>query len=479
LSWDAGLVPVASLGDFVWLDANANGVQDGGEPGIENVTVELRDCAGNVLASTTTAANGSYLFSGLTPGDYKVRFTKPPGYAFSPADQGANDAADSDANPVTGETVCTTLAPGETDLTWDAGLYVPASLGDFVWHDLNANGIQDAGEPGVEGVKVELLDCAGNVLAVTSTDPDGLYRFSGLVPGVYNVRFVPHPVFGISPMDQGSDDAKDSDANPTTGETACTTLESGENDLTWDAGLYQSASIGDFVWHDLNGNGIQDAGEPGVPNVTVNLLDCAGNVLATTTTDANGLYLFSGLVPGRYNVQVVAPTGTTFSPQDQGGDDLKDSDADATGMMVCTVLTSGENDLSWDAGLIEPREAPGTGTPGYWVNHPEAWPVDSITVGGIVYTKAQAIAMMKAPVAGDKRLTMFPALVCAMLNVMIGNDDSCIADTIDAANGWWATYSGKPVKASSYAWQGGGGNALYTLLDAYNNGLLPCAQHRD
>ena len=70
-----------------------------------------------------------------------------------------------------------------------------------------------------------------------------------------------------------------------------TTLSANENDLSWDAGLYQKASIGDKVWADCNNNGLQDAGEAGVPGITVKLLDASGNVVATTLTDINGNHL--------------------------------------------------------------------------------------------------------------------------------------------------------------------------------------------
>jgi hypothetical protein len=147
--------PVAALGDFVWHDLNADGVQDKGEPGIAKVAVELRDAAGTtVLATTATDANGKYLFSGLTPGTYSVRFDQPAGFVPTAKDQGGNDDLDSDADTVTGKTGTYTLAPGETNLSVDAGFYKLAALGDFVWHDLNADGDQDAGEPGISGVTV-------------------------------------------------------------------------------------------------------------------------------------------------------------------------------------------------------------------------------------------------------------------------------------------------------------------------------------
>ncbi|MCK4774136.1 MAG: hypothetical protein KAT30_05100, partial [Candidatus Krumholzibacteria bacterium] len=135
------------------------------------------------------------------------------------------------------------------------------------------------------------------------------------------------------------------------------------------------AALGDYVWHDLNMDGIQDAGEPGIERVTVNLYDCADNFLATMPTDANGLYLFSDLTPGDYYVEFILPGGYVFSPQDQGSDDAVDSDADmVTGKTVCTTLDAGETDLTWDAGMYdEPTDGQGC-TPGYWKNHEEDWP---------------------------------------------------------------------------------------------------------
>jgi len=123
-------------------------------------------------------------------------------------------------------------------------------------------------------------------------------------------------------------------------------------------------------------------------------------------------------------------------------------------------------------------ECPGTGTPGYWMNHPEAWPVNQITIGGTTYTRYVAIVWMKMPVKGNKTLTMFPALVSAKLNVLAGNDDSCIKDTIAEADAWMAQHpvGGSKVKGNSTAWKEG--EPLYFDLDDYNNGLL-CAPHRD
>ncbi|NRB53755.1 MAG: DUF11 domain-containing protein, partial [Saprospiraceae bacterium] len=274
---------------------------------------------------------------------------------YSPLNVGGDDSSDSDADPaMDGMTETTTLESGDNDDTLDAGIYEPASLGDYVWEDLNANGIQDDGDTGVEGVTVNLKDEAGEVIQTTTTDADGAYEFTDLDPGTYSVQFELPSGFTFSPIDQGGDDATDSDANPTMdGMTATTTLESGDNDPTLDAGIYQTTSLGDYVWNDLNFNGIQDDGDTGVGGVTVNLKDESGNVIETTTTADDGSYSFDDLIPGTYSVQFVLPEGFVFSPVNAGDDDSIDSDADPAmdGMTATTTLESGDSDPTLDAGI--------------------------------------------------------------------------------------------------------------------------------
>ncbi|MFN7715049.1 MAG: SdrD B-like domain-containing protein, partial [Pseudanabaenaceae cyanobacterium] len=175
---DAGLYQLASIGDRVWLDSNANGIQDGGESGLAGITVNLLDGNGNTVTTATTDANGNYGFSGLNPGQYQVQFVAPTGYVFSNPDAGA-DGVDSDANIATGITQTVTLTSGENNLTLDAGLYQLASIGDRVWLDSNANGIQDGGESGLAGITVNLLDGNGNTVTTATTDANGNYGFSG------------------------------------------------------------------------------------------------------------------------------------------------------------------------------------------------------------------------------------------------------------------------------------------------------------
>ncbi|MCO6417883.1 hypothetical protein JYK14_17185, partial [Siccirubricoccus sp. KC 17139] len=299
-------------------------------------------------------ADGSYGFTGQTPGTYSVHFVTPAGYEASPANQGGDDAADSDA--VGGTTQQVTLSSGEYNGTLDAGFYKPApvsqpvSLGDFVFEDENANGVQDAGEAGIAGVTVELLGAAGTVVAATTTAADGSYLFSNQAPATYRVKFATPDGYVATAANQGANDAKDSDA--VNGVTQQVTLASGQSDTTLDAGFYKLASLGDKVWFDSNKNGIQDSGEVGFGKVTVLLLNAAGTVIETTVTDGNGNYGFTELVPGTYSVKFLAPTGYGFTGANKGADDSRDSDA-VSGVTQQVTLTSGQSNTTLDAGLIQ------------------------------------------------------------------------------------------------------------------------------
>jgi uncharacterized repeat protein (TIGR01451 family) len=347
----------AALGDKAWVDSNGNGIQDGGETGLNGVTVNLRKASDNSLVGTaTTAGGGLYSFSGLAPDTYYVEFVAPGGYSFTGADQGGDDAADSDANATTGKTGTYTLSAGETISTVDAGLYQPVTLGDFVWSDHNGDGMQGGPEDhGLNDITVELWNStATTLLQTTVTNASGLYSFTA-PPGTYRVKFIqPSPTVLFTTADAGGDDALDSDANATTGLTGTYTLTSGQSNDTIDAAFYEVGTIGDFVWVDSNANGIQDTGETGLSGVTVQLLDSTGNsVLQTSATDANGLYNFT-VTPGTYRVRFLLPGGYQFSLADQGGDDTQDSDADiGTGMTSTVAVSTNGHVTTLDAGIYE------------------------------------------------------------------------------------------------------------------------------
>ena len=262
------------------------------------MTVYLLDDLGNRIVdgggadvSTVTDAFGRYRFADLPPGAYAVEFdlaTIPAGWVVTvqDVDGNVNDDLDSDADGATGITAPTAfLLSGERDLDLDMGLVLPVVVGDFVWDDLNGDGLQDVGEPGIEDVGVTLfrVDPAGGAPVDTGTavtTATGQYLFPDLPPGDYFVVFDVDslPAGYVATFQDAGDDALDSDGDPVTGETASTGfLFSQDSDLTLDLGAFVPVSVGDFVWEDLDGDGLQGVGEPGVPGMTVYLLDDMGN----------------------------------------------------------------------------------------------------------------------------------------------------------------------------------------------------------
>lgn len=242
-----------------------------------------------------------------------------------------------------------------------------AMLGDRVWFDTNANGVQDTGESGAAGLTVSLKGAGADgvfgtaddvLLKTTTTNATGNYLFDHLVAGQYQVQFTTGTGNTFTGKDLGGNDATDSDANVTTGFSQVVTLAANEVNLTVDAGLIApNASLGDRVWFDTNGNGVQDTAEAGAAGVTVRLLNASGQVIATQTTDASGNYLFTGLSAGQYAVQVVSPNGYKFTTANAGTNDATDSDFvwDGTGTSTGTsgfvTLAAGETNRTVDAGI--------------------------------------------------------------------------------------------------------------------------------
>ena len=237
----------------------------------------------------------------------------------------------------------------------------PAKLGDLIFEDLNGNGIQNIGEPGIPNVNITLTGNTANSAAITRstiTDQDGKYHFDGLPPGTYQIT-VPSPNgFLITAQNQGGVEKSDSDIDPDNGMSDAVTLGAGEFYPDLDAGFLLLTRVGNYAWKDCNKNGIQDGGEEGlgfVP-VTLNGIDGLGNpVSKSASTDANGFYEFVNLKPGDYTITFDFPTtpiGLAYTSKDQGDDEV-DSDVDANGTTASIHLKSGDNFQHIDAGFID------------------------------------------------------------------------------------------------------------------------------
>ncbi len=205
----------------------------------------------------------------------------------------------------------------------------PGSIGDQVWEDLNGNNLKDIGENGVNGITVNLVNQAGNAVTDINNQPivaqttqtvgavQGFYRFNNLRPGQYRVNFSNIPAnMRLVEKTGNLIDPNNSDVNLNDGgqgvfATDQFTLSAGQNIDYVDAGLRKKSGIlGNKVWEDLNGNNLQDAGEPGIDGVIVSLTDQNGqpvrdvdgviipNQTTATVNGELGIYNFSKLPDG-------------------------------------------------------------------------------------------------------------------------------------------------------------------------------------
>ncbi len=326
LGQDFGYTPQgsASIGDTVYFDANGDTVQGATELGLSAITVELyADLNGDgtyvLVATTVTNGSGNYSFTGLPDGDYRV-------VVDSNDTDLPDDGVGNLAVPVSSDTVDVTLAGGVSIDTVDVGYATLGSIGDTVFADANGNGSQDWNESGWADITVELWEDTTNdgnydtLVATTTTTLDGTYSFSSLPPGTYQAR-----VDTTDPDLGGAAQTADPDRD---GETCldetfitlaavpCDSADSGiiinygTNYLGADFGYQPTGVVGDYLWFDFDGDGVQDIGEAGLADVTVTIFD--GVDTFVTTTDPDGFYSFSGLADGAWTVSVTVPAGMTF-----------------------------------------------------------------------------------------------------------------------------------------------------------------------
>ena len=341
---------LALVAGYVWLDQNANGLQDQSETGVAGVAVNLL-ANGSIVQTTTTDQGGDYMFwlSDTSP-TYQVQVI--PTGAYTPTIEYAGDPTiDSDIN-ASGFSDPFTVPAGSSAIV-DAGLIGnPAQVVGQVWLDSNRDGLQETGENGMPNITVDLVDNRLGQMASTTTDANGNFTFSGVAAGATYQIHVEIPSGYLATIEYAGSPSDDSniDAN---GDSDWFTPDFGQTIDSVNAGLtpVQPATVQGDVWADANGNGIQDTGESGVPNVTAELLDANSNVVGTTATGANGNYSFNNLTAGQqYSLQFVAPNGAYFT-QPYMDSSTDDSSVDSTGRSQPFQLTSGQV-LTVSAGVV-------------------------------------------------------------------------------------------------------------------------------
>jgi hypothetical protein len=371
-SWDVGMYVPVSIGNRVWNDLNGDGIQGGDEPGIENIVVSLNDQDGSEIATTETDSTGHYLFEGISPGNYSVAFQLPEEFLFTipakttadivdPADGSyAYDDVTSDVDRDTGSTPVTMVLSGTSNLSLDAGMFIPVSINGTTWHDMNADGFLDEDEPVLDGATIILYDVDGDIASGTSAvvvDESGVWNVDGLPPGTYSALIEPPSgEWSLSPIPENEGNGTSTNFDPADSKTTPVYLQSGDSGWGhFDAGFYLPASVGDRVWFDEEPNGIQDFGEPPMDGpISVKLYDSLGYLQGETETSAGGFYQFTNLRPGTYVVEFALPSEDfNFAILKAGDDDSLDSDADPKTGRAQVTLVSGEINDNIDAGIMD------------------------------------------------------------------------------------------------------------------------------
>jgi hypothetical protein len=308
-SLDVGFSRGAVSG-FVWRDLDQNGLRDPGEPFINGVTVELRDSSDNLIGTPQTTRSilndpasraGFFEFTSVPlTATYRVRipnaeFNNPTDLLFghaTPLNQTATPPAIGDQGLVNGTTDgplvigtgdflqtpdFTLNATNRRNETSNFGLYA-GTVGDFVWHDVNRNGIVDPLETTL-GLANALVfvdldsDCLIDTGEITTTtDINGLYLFDSLPLGATYRIVLDASNFAPGGALEGLGYTTGAPCGSTEGVVITTpTLTATDPDyFDADFGIVR-AEIGNFVWEDDNGDGIFDLSESGVPSVTVQL----------------------------------------------------------------------------------------------------------------------------------------------------------------------------------------------------------------
>lgn len=294
-----GGLRLVSITGIAFADHNANGVQDETESPLAGVTLTLQPSRGDLsAASVTTQADGVFAIAGLHPDAYTLTVEQPEGYVTSRAEKLALTAG------LNVQTIALNIGMGDVRNDLSLGGVRPASIRGKAWLDENFDGLYTEGETAPADATVEIIDqLDGTTAAVATIQADGSFAAENLLPGSYTLHHGPA-------IEGKTGDSTFIYENGMMVMQDVTLAEGTErNDLL--LGVVCHTSIGGKAWADMG-----ETVAP-VPGAEVFLRDGEGTVLAKTVTDESGAYIFDGLMPGQFSLQVFLPEGrVAVEPED-------------------------------------------------------------------------------------------------------------------------------------------------------------------
>jgi hypothetical protein len=285
----------ASILATVFDDINTNGVQDGNEQGIANITVDLLK-SGQLQQQKITLNDGSLNFNQLSAGDYQLLVTDD------------NSLLGSATLTTNNQPYDVTLSAGQQDVAAFGYQNSTASISGLIWHDANANGQQDSNESGLLNITAELRDDTQQIVASVTTNDNGIYNINQLSAGQYQL-LVPEQT-SIAGWQL------------TTAENPVAINLSNAENVNQNIGFRSlNSSVSGHVFNDENGNGIHENNEGPMPDIEMQLFQQNSNrignatLITSVSTDPQGDYSIAQLPIGEYYLHVVQPPAYQISPQ--------------------------------------------------------------------------------------------------------------------------------------------------------------------
>ncbi len=357
LVFHVGLVETSSLGGRVYYDDNANAEAGSSEAPYEGAAVTLLDLDGQTVAQTVSDAEGQYLFEGLQPGRYQVRFEVAQGMGFSSTERSVNRGCVQGADSPVSTTRILSVYRGTPVTGADAGVIRYSDVHGRLYVDaLNQGSMADDAAP-VEGASVHLFTQGGRrMLESTVTDAQGGFTFSRVSPGTYCLR-IDAPEGQVFADGQDTSSVALREFRNNWGFSDNFELSGGRPLEGVAYGLLRQGSLSGRIWEDLNYDGIMDAGETGLRGCLVELLSASGEVTASTTTHPEGTYEFDHLMPGVYSLRCTLPEGYVYTREGKASIALRSNEPQT--VISLDALKMGEARGELSIGALRPSTLTG------------------------------------------------------------------------------------------------------------------------
>lgn len=356
-----GLLKGVVVSGVCWLDENANGIMESGEPRIAGAHITLTGQKNGLAFEAYSDADGKWSICRVRAGFYDFSGYTPEGMMFTRYSKtGGKNRSVFTTEGKTKATKTLDLNDGHDEPDQNIGFAWTGSVSGMVFQDANYNGLYDEGELPMPGVKVTAIkQIKDEEIAVAYSGEDGRYTLSGLRGNTYTIR-------AVLPEDGSNFTRTVSDPAGNHFAARDNRRENFYKDLVLNDGESREVNVGTIYYGSVSGtvyldddfSGAQSGGEKVEQGISVSLLDAAGAVVETKQTGAKGTYSFTGLTPGSYSLRMTAKDGYAFTRPGEGNVMLNLNGGQGYSEPIEVPL--GTDVTGMDAGMIRPAAVHGT-----------------------------------------------------------------------------------------------------------------------